>query len=143
MSETTAAAAGYTAGERETAEVMAWFERYDGLVAAADLEAMADMAVFPLNEVTDDADGHAVIGVCDRDRFLAQMREAVGGPGETSTDSVRHPVFLSPSLVFVVTDAAITAGGQTNRMRYGDLLVRTDGGWRFQTMVAGGWHAHL
>ncbi|MGH3544819.1 MAG: nuclear transport factor 2 family protein [Mycobacteriales bacterium] len=125
--------------EQETREVMAWFSRYDGLVAAGELEAMADMAVFPINEVTDDADGFGVVGPCDRDRFLAQMREVFGGAGEVEMESKRRPVFLSRALCFVITDATITAGGQTNTMRYGDLLIRTPEGWRFQTMVAGGW----
>lgn len=136
---TDAAAAGYPAGEQEIREVLDWFARYDALVAAGDLEAMADMAAFPINEVTDDADGHGIAAPCDRERFLAQMREVVGGAGEVEMSSARHPVFLSPALVFVVTDATITVGGETHRMRYGDLLLRAADGWRFQTMVAGGW----
>lgn len=143
MSEIAAAAVGYTAGEQETGEVLAWFERYDALVAAGDFEAMADLAAFPLNEVTDNTDGHGVAGPCDRERFVAQMRDVVGGAGEVTMESTRHPVFLSSALVFVVTDAAFTAEGQTHRMRYGDLLVKTDTGWRFQTMVAGGFRAQM
>lgn len=137
------AAAGYAASEQETREVLDWFARYDALVAVSDLEAMADMAMFPLNEVTDDVEGHGIAGQCDRERFVAQLRDVVGGAGDALLDSVRHPVFLSPSLVFVVTDATITAGGHTHRMRYGDLLVKTAAGWRFQTMVAGGWGARM
>lgn len=137
------AAAGYAASEQETREVLDWFARYDALVAVSDLEAMADMAMFPLNEVTDDVEGHGIAGQCDRERFVAQMRDVVGGAGDAQLDSVRHPVFLSPSLVFVVTDATITAGGHTHPMRYGDLLVKTAAGWRFQTMVAGGWGARM
>lgn len=125
--------------ERERDEVLAWFARYDGLVAAGDLEAMADMAAFPINEVTDDAQGFAVVGPCDRARFVEQMRQVVGGAGEVAMESDRRPVFLTRGLCFVVTDATITAGDQTFSMRYGDLLVRTPEGWRFQTMVAGGW----
>lgn len=41
--------------------------------------------------------------------------------------------------MFVITDATITADDITRPVRYGDLLVKTDGGWRFQTMVQGGW----
>lgn len=81
--------------EQESDEVMAWFSRYDDLVAAGELEAMADMAAFPINEVTDDADGFGVVGPCDRDRFLAQMREVIGGAGEVEMESKRRPVFLS------------------------------------------------
>ena len=143
MTETEQVPAGYEASEAEVGEVLAWFEHYDALVAAGDLEAMADMAHFPLNEVTDDAAGHAVVGPCDRDRFLAQMRDVVGSAGEVSSRSTRNPFFLSPALVFVVTDSVITAGGEDHHLRYGDLLVRTAEGWRFQTMIAGGWGAQM
>ncbi|MFC5064524.1 nuclear transport factor 2 family protein [Actinomycetospora atypica] len=143
MMETEQVPAGYDASGAEVAEVLAWFERYDALVAAGDLEAMADVAHFPLNEVTDDAAGHAVVGPCDRERFLAQMRETVGSAGEVSSRSTRHPVFLSAALVFVVTDSVITAGGEDHHLRYGDLLVRTEDGWKFQTMVAGGWAGQM
>ena len=143
MTQTEQVPAGYEATEAEVGEVLAWFERYDALVAAGDLEAMADMAMFPINEVTDDAAGHGIAAPCERERFLAQMRDAVGGAGEVSSRSTRHPVFLAAGLVFVVTDAEITAGGETHHLRYGDLLVRTGEGFRFQTMVAGGWGAQI
>lgn len=129
--------------EGARAEVLAWFDRYDSLVGRGDVEAMADMAVFPLNEITDDADGFGIVGTCDRARFLDQMRAAVGDGGDVTMESTRHPIFLSPSLCFVVTDAAITVGGGTQRMTYGDLLIRTREGWRFQTMVAAGFHAQM
>lgn len=143
MTELDAAAAGATFVQEDTDEVLRWFARYDELVAAGDLEAMADMASFPINEVTDDAGGLGVTGPCDRATFLEQMREVIGGAGEVSMKSTRHPIFLSRALCFVVTDARITAHGHSQQMRYGDLLVRTAGGWRFQTMVAGGWHEQM
>ncbi len=127
----------------ETKEVLAWFDHYDALVAAADLEAMADQAAFPLNEVTDDADGHAVVGTCDREQFIAQMREVVTGAGDVEITSVRTPTFLSRALCFVLTEATITTPEGATTMRYGDLLTRTADGWRFQTMVAGGWAAQM
>jgi hypothetical protein len=57
--------------------------------------------------------------------------------------STRTPILLSRGLAFVVTDAEFVVGGQTTTMRYGDLLVRTPDGWRFQTMVSGGWSDQL
>lgn len=129
--------------EEETREVMAWFSRYDALVAAGDLEAMADVASFPINEVTDNAEGFGIAGPCDRARFVAQMREVVGGAGEVKMESKRQPIFFSSALCFVLTDATVTADGQMSSMRYGDLLIRTPGGWRFQTMVAGGWSEQM
>lgn len=137
MSDVPPAAAGYAASDAEIREILDWFDRYDALVAAGDLEAMADQAVFPINEVTDSG-GFGIAAPCDRERFLEQMRDAVGGAGEVSMESARHPVFLSPALAFVVTDATITVGGDAHHLRYGDLLIRTPDGWRFQTMVAGG-----
>lgn len=123
-------------------EVLDWFERYDRLVASRNLDAMADMAVFPLNEVTDDANGHGMAGLLDRSQYLAQMTEVISNE-DVTTESTRRPIFLSPALCFVVTDAAFTVNGATQRMRYGDLLIRTAEGWRFQTMVAGGWHDQM
>jgi len=124
---------------RETGEVLAWFEDYDRRVAAGDLDAMADQAAFPVNEVTDNSEGFGVAAPCDRDRFLAQMREVVRGGADIEMTSQRQPFFLSRALCFVITDATFTADGATSSMRYGDLLIRTPDGWKFQTMVAGGW----
>ncbi|HZA04058.1 MAG TPA: nuclear transport factor 2 family protein [Propionibacteriaceae bacterium] len=136
-----------TAGDEATTErkheIEAWFANYDALVAAGDLEAMADQALFPLNEVTDDPQGFGLVSATDRERFIAQMREAGVGAGDVEMRSKRTPIFLSAGLVFVVTDAEFVAEGGTTTMRYGDLLVRTPSGWRFQTMVAGGWSAEL
>ena len=143
MTDLSAAAAGASATSAQVQEVLKWFARYDALVAVGDLEAMADVAAFPINEVTDDADGHGLAGPCDREKFLTQMREVVGGAGDVQMASERHPIFLSPALCFVVTDASMTVGEQTTQIRYGDLLVRTADGWKFQTMVAGGWHDHM
>ena len=137
------AATGYQPTAEQAKEIEVWFATYDALVAAGDLEGMADQAVFPLNEVTDDAAGLGVVSATDRHRFVAQMREAGVGAGGLDMRSSRTPVFLSPDLVFVVTDAAFTADGETTTMRYGDLLIRTSAGWRFQTMIAGGMSASL
>lgn len=123
-------------------EVLDWFARYDRLVACGDLDAMAEMAAFPLNEVTDDANGHGLAGLIDRSRYLAQMAQVISDD-EVTMESTRQPIFLSPALCFVVTDATFTVDGSTQQMRYGDLLIRTAEGWKFQTMVAGGWHDQM
>lgn len=133
----------YEATSEQRRDIDDWFAQYDGLVAAGDVDAMADQAVFPLNEVTDDESGHGVVSATSRERFVAQMRESGVGAGAVDMRSSRTPVFLSPALVFVVTDATFTSGDQTTTMRYGDLLIRTPAGWRFQTMVAGGWSETL
>ncbi|HEX2212449.1 MAG TPA: nuclear transport factor 2 family protein [Mycobacterium sp.] len=126
--------AAYVPSSAEVDEVMAWFARYDALTLAKDIEGMADQAMFPLNEVTD---GQAES--CDRDRFVAQMTAQLGGADDIAMESVRTPHFLNENLVFVITDATITAGGHSQQVRYGDLLVRCGGRWKFQTMVQGGW----
>lgn len=129
---------GYAPSPADIEEVMAWFAHYDELAVAKDIDGMADQAMFPINEVTD---GQAES--CDRARFIAQMTRELGGTGETSMDismtSERTPHFINANLVFVITDATITAGGHTQQVRYGDLLVKSRGRWRFQTMVQGGW----
>ena len=134
---------GYEATAEQEREIEEWFAEYDNLVAAGDLGGMADQAVFPLNEVTDDAEGLGVVSATGREQFLAQMRAAGVGGGPLEMRSSRTPVFLSPALVFVVTDATFGTGDGATTMRYGDLLLRTAGGWRFQTMVAGGWSESL
>lgn len=126
--------AGFVPSNGHVADVLDWFARYDALAVAKDVDGMADQAMFPLNEVTD---GRAES--CDRRRFVAQMAEQLGGSGAVSMDSVRTPHFINENLVFVITDATITTDEFSQQVRYGDLLVRCDGQWKFQTMVQGGW----
>lgn len=119
--------------DEDVAGVLAWFEQWDALAVAKDVEAMADMALFPVNAVTD---GSAQSW--DRARFLDDMKASLG-EGDVRMESVRTPVFVNANLVFVITDATITAGDFSQVVRYGDLLVKTDGKWLFQTMAQGGW----
>lgn len=142
MSDTVANLGGIAAPEAVD-EILDWFAKYDARVQSGDLEGMAALALFPVNEVTDDAAGYAVVGPCDRDKYLAQMQQVVGGSAGVEMKSTRHPIFLSPALCFVVSDASFTLDGVETQMRYGDLLVRTADGWKFQTMVAGGWHEQM
>lgn len=130
----------YVPSDEDRAGVTVWFEKYDALAAKQDFEAMADMAMFPLNEVTDDGAGNGRAEQCNRDQYLAQMAQVMGGSSEDVTmESTRTPHFISDGLVFVITEGTMTYGGQTQPMRYGDLLVKKDGRWLFQTMVQGGW----
>jgi SnoaL-like domain len=137
------ATAGYQASQAEVDEVLAWFDRYDQLVSEKNLDGMADMAAFPINEVTDDGAGNGVATSCDRDRFVAQMQQQMAGGGELQITSTRHPIFLSPELVFVITDAEVTGDGFEQQMRYGDLLIKVEGRWLFQTMVGSGWGSQM
>jgi hypothetical protein len=130
---------GFVPSEADLASVQAWFERYDALAAAQDYEGMADQAVFPLNEVTDDGQGNARAEQFGREGFVAQMADVMGGGGDVTMETTRTPHFLSAGLVFVVTEGTMTYGGQSQPIRYGDLLLKVDGQWRFQTMVQGGW----
>jgi hypothetical protein len=125
---------GFCPAQADVDEVLEWFARYDALAVDKQIEAMADQAMFPINEVTD---GRAES--CDRARFVAQMAEQVGAAEDLTMDSVRTPHFINQNLVFVITDATITAGDVTQQVRYGDLLVKSGGDWKFQTMVQGGW----
>ena len=103
MTDTQIPASGYQPSDEDRAAVAAWFERYDALAAANDYEGMAEVAVFPLNEVTDDGKGNASATQLDRAAYVAQMAEVMGGAGEYSMESTRTPHFLSDALVFVVT----------------------------------------
>ncbi len=131
---------GNVASDGDRASVAAWFAKYDALAAKQDFEAMADMAMFPLNEVTDDGAGNGQAQQCSRAQYLAQMAEVMGGSGgDVTMESTRTPHFISDGLVFVITEGTVTYGGQTQPVCYGDLLVKKDGQWLFQTMVQGGW----
>jgi hypothetical protein len=129
---------GFVPSEADLASVQAWFERYDALAVARDYEGMADEAVFPLNEVTDDGQGNAKAEQFSREGFVAQMAAVMGG-GDVTMETTRTPHFLSASLVFVITDGTMTYGGQTQPIRYGDLLLKVNGSWHFQSMIQGGW----
>lgn len=131
--------AGFVPTDADVAGVLAWFERYDALAAAQDYDAMADVAAFPLNEVTDDGSGNAKAEQLDRSAYVAQMAQVMGGAGDVELKTTRTPHFLSDSLVFVISDGTMTYQGQTTPIRYGDLLIKVDGEWKFQTMVQGGW----
>lgn len=135
--EQMAGSAAFVPTDEDRASVAAWFARYDALAAKVDLEAMADQAVFPLNVVTDSTSAGSA-EQWTRERFIETMGAVMGDSGEVSMDSTRHPIFLSANLAFVVTDATMTIGDQSHAVRYADLLVKIDGGWRFQTMVQSG-----
>ncbi|GAA3034599.1 nuclear transport factor 2 family protein [Streptosporangium longisporum] len=128
-----------TAEDRESVE--AWFAVYDAHSAKVDVERMADMAMFPLNVVTDGPDGDGLADRWTRERFTSTMAEVMGGgeQGDIEMRSVRTPHFLTANLVVVITDATVTMNGETHGMRYADLLVKSGGQWVFQTMVQGGW----
>ncbi|AIY45206.1 hypothetical protein [Mycolicibacterium fortuitum] len=127
-------AATFSPSAADVDSVLAWFDRYDALAVDKDAEAMADEAMFPLNEVTDGS-AQSV----DRAGFIAQMTEQLGQSADFAMESTRTPHFINENLVFVITDATFTADGFSQRVRYGDLLVKCDGDWKFQTMVQGGW----
>ena len=125
--------AGFVPTPEDVAEVLAWFAEWDALAVRKDVERMADLALFPINAVTD---GSAESW--DRERFLRDMGSTLG-EGDVQMESTRTPIFLNANLVFVVTDATITMGEFSQAVRYGDLLVKADGRWLFQTMAQGGW----
>ncbi|NNH74843.1 nuclear transport factor 2 family protein [Nocardia uniformis] len=124
----------FTPSSADVAEVLAWFADYDALAVAGDVEAMADTAMYPLNEVTD-----GLAKSFSREQYVAQLTEQRGGGDDFAMESTRTPHFINANLAFVITDATITVGGVGQRVRYGDLLVKCDGSWKFQTMVQGGW----
>nr|BFE85162.1 hypothetical protein GCM10020093_077630 [Planobispora longispora] len=130
----------FTPSAEDLAGVDAWFAEYDALAARGAVEEIADLAVFPLNLATDVPGGFGAVAQWDRAEFVRVMTEVMGGgTAGMEMKSVRTPRFLTPNLVLVETEATVTAEGRRQSMRYADLLVRTEGGWAFQTMVQGGW----
>ncbi|MFI9246540.1 nuclear transport factor 2 family protein [Streptomyces sp. NPDC053086] len=135
---------GYTPTTEDRASLDAWFAEYDAASGKRDIQRMADMAVFPLNLVSDDAAGHGRSAQWDRDRFIATMTQVLGeGDQDITFESARTPVFLSPSMAVVFTDSTMTADGCSQQLRYADILLKRDGEWAFQTMIQGGWGDNL
>ncbi|HWM39208.1 MAG TPA: nuclear transport factor 2 family protein [Streptomyces sp.] len=138
MQETTTG----TPSDQDHRDLEAWFARYDAHSADADVEAMASMALFPLNLVTDDpGPGTGWTGQWTREEFVRTMTGVLGESGgeDVHFESQRTPQFLTRSLAVVFTESTMTVGGQSRQMRYADILVKQDGEWYFQTMVQGGW----
>ncbi|MFE6737135.1 DUF4440 domain-containing protein [Streptomyces tubercidicus] len=136
--------AGYVPTAEDRASLDAWFAEYDAQSAQRNVQRMADMAVFPLNLVSDDAAGNGRSAQWDREQFIATMTQVMGDGSEDLTfESTRTPVFLSPAMAVVFSDSTMTMDGETRRLRYADILVRRDGQWAFQTMIQGGWGDNL
>ncbi|MFJ5776739.1 nuclear transport factor 2 family protein [Streptomyces sp. NPDC093094] len=135
---------GYTPTADDRASLDAWFADYDAASGRRDIERMADMAVFPLNLVSDDSAGNGRSAQWDRDQFVATMTQVMGeGDQDITFESTRTPVFLSSSIAVVLTDSTMTVDGHSQQLRYADVLLRRDGKWSFQTMIQSGWGDHL
>ncbi|WP_030798081.1 DUF4440 domain-containing protein [Streptomyces sp. NRRL S-337] len=135
---------GYVPTTEDRASLDAWFAEYDAQSAKRNIERMAEMAVFPLNLVSDDASGNGRSAQWDREQFVATMTHVMGdGSEDIGFESIRTPVFLSPAIAVVFTDSTMTIQGETQQLRYADILIRQDGKWAFQTMIQGGWGDNL
>ncbi|GGW68113.1 nuclear transport factor 2 family protein [Streptomyces xantholiticus] len=135
---------GYAPTAGELASIQEWFAEYDRHSGARDIERMADMAVFPLNLISDDTAGNGASAQWDREQFVETMTGVMGdGDTDITFESVRTPVFLSSAMAVVFTDSTMTMDGRTQQLRYADILIRRDGKWAFQTMLQGGWGDNL
>jgi hypothetical protein len=144
LPEAVVASSGYEPTAEDIASVEEWFAEYDTHATNADVERMADMAMFPLNIVSDsDESGNGGAAQQTRQQFVEAMSQVMGDPGEVKMESRRTPIFLTRQLVLVISDATFTAAGHSQQVRYADLLVKRDGKWFFQTMVQGGWGDQL
>lgn len=136
--------AGYVPTAEDRASLDAWFAEYDAQSAKRDVQGMADLAMFPLNLVSDDAVNGGRAAQWDREQYIATMTQVMGDGSEDITfESTRTPVFLSPVLAVVFSDSTMTMDGRSRQLRYADILVRRDGAWAFQTMIQGGWGDNL
>lgn len=134
----------YQPTDEELASIQRWFAAYDDAAGRRDVERMADLAVFPLNLVSDDAGGQGASGQWDRERFVRTMGRVMGDGAEDITfGSTRTPVFLGPAIAVVFTDSVMTSQGHMQRLRYADILVRRGDSWAFQTMIQSGWGDRL
>ncbi|MFI7111578.1 nuclear transport factor 2 family protein [Nonomuraea sp. NPDC050227] len=130
----------YQPSAEELKTIDDWFAAYDALAEEGAIEQLADLAVFPMNVATDVPGGHASVRQWTRAEYVEAMKQSMGG-GTAGLDlrSTRTPRFVSQNLVVVETEATMTIEGEEHRMHYADLLMRTEDGWAFQTMVQGGW----
>lgn len=124
--------------EQQVAGLMAWFAEYDALARKSDVEAMADMALFPLPVISNDSAGECVAQEWDRPTFVQAMGNATDGPQPT-LENHREPHFLSADLAVVVTTTVVTSGTDIQHMRYADVMAKTGGQWRFKSMIQAGW----
>lgn len=131
-------ATGFTPSDAEVHGLLAWFAEYDVHVFNGDVEAMADMALFPLVVMSNDSTGECVAQEWDRATFVQAMGMATGDAAPRLQNH-RAPVFLGPDLAVVVTDTTVTTGDEVAYMRYVDILAKTGGRWRFKSMVQAGW----
>jgi SnoaL-like protein len=132
--------AGFVPTEQDTADLLAWFAEYDALAAHKDVEAMADTALFPIMVISNDSDGNGVTQIWDRAAFLQAMTAAMEGElADLTMENRRRPTFLNRDIAVVVTDSAVTAGGRVQHLRYADVMVKSDGSWRFTSMIQAGW----
>jgi SnoaL-like domain len=132
--------AGFVPAEQDTADLLAWFAEYDALAARGDVEAMADTALFPITVITNDSDGNGVTQVWDRAAFVQAMTAAMEGElADLKMENRRRPTFLNRDIAVVVTDSTVTAGGRIQHLRYADVMVKSEGSWRFTSMIQAGW----
>ncbi|MFI6284354.1 nuclear transport factor 2 family protein [Streptomyces sp. NPDC051018] len=135
---------GYTPTAEDRESLDAWFTEYDARSAERAVERMADMAVFPLNLISDDSAGNGRSAQWNREQFIEIMTGVMGDGDQGITfESVRTPVFLSAAMAVVFTDSTMTMDGDSQQLRYADVLVKRDGVWAFQTMIQGGWGDNL
>jgi hypothetical protein len=136
---------GFTPTEQDVAALMEWFARYDAYVRNGDTQAMAEAALFPITVITNDSAGNCVSQEWDHETFVQAMSTTAEGTDLSDAEIAnrREPVFLDRDLAVVVTDSTVTAGGRAQHMRYVDIMVKQDGGWRFKSMIQAGWGGML
>jgi hypothetical protein len=128
----------FVPSDQQVTDLLAWFTAYDALARKNDVEAMADQALFPLTVISHDSAGERVTQQWDRATFVQAMGAATDGPQPT-LENHREPHFLSADLAVVVTTTVVTSGTDVQYMRYADVMAKSEGRWRFTSMVQAGW----
>lgn len=131
----------FTPTEKDVQHLLEWFDEYQKHVLKNDLDAMADMAIFPLIVITDDSEGNAVSQEWDRQAFKQALDlEAQGvDPATITITNKRTPFFLNENLAIVITDAVTTVAGESQPSRYADIMFKKDGEWKYKSMIQSGW----
>ncbi|HEX6416111.1 MAG TPA: hypothetical protein VFZ62_01160 [Candidatus Saccharimonadales bacterium] len=118
--------------------LMAWFKNYDALAANNNVDAMIKEAHLPITVITDDSNGECVTQQWDESAFRASIEGNTSNPN-TKIKNDRRPFFLSRNLAVVITEATVTNGEDVQYMRYVDVLVKSNGEWKFKSMMQAGW----
>jgi hypothetical protein len=121
-------------------EVEDFFKKMEEAMAKGDMDAATNAVDFPIYMVTDDQKGVPEAKEFTREQYVAMMKPFHDSmPKDMKVTHKPTITVLSDSLVNVVDDFTMTMGKQKMSGKNAGLLVKTDGQWKWKSMVEAGW----